>query len=209
VWQGSDFNGPNAPTSLAGTSVTVNGKPAFIYFVCDGQININTPDDPATGPVAVQVRTAAGLGNVVNVNKAAVSPALLTGSAFLIDGKQYVIAQIANTATLVGKPGLIAGVTFQAVKPGDSITLYALGLGPTNPATQAGVINAANGNVTLPLQVRIGGQAAQVTFAAAPAGTIGHYQINVVVPNIGAGDQPIELLINNVSNAQNLFLSNP
>lgn len=211
IWQGTDFTGNNAPTSLAGTSVKVNGKPAFIYFVCDGQININTPDDTATGPVPVVVTTAAGDSNTVTVNKAKVSPALLTSNSFVVGGRQYVIAQTgtANPPALVGKPGLISGITFQAVKPGDSITLYALGLGPTNPAVQAGVINGGNGDVTLPLEIRIGGQTAQVTFKSAPAGTIGYYQINVVIPNIGPGDQPIEMIVDGVSNGQNLFLSNP
>lgn len=208
IWQGGDFTGNNAPTSLAGTSVKVNGKPAFIYFVCDGQININTPDDTATGPVPIVVTTADGDSNTVMVNKARVSPALLTSSSFIVGGRPYVIAQIANSTTLVGKPGLVAGANFQTVKPGDAITLYALGLGSTNPGTQAGVINGANGDVTLPLEVRIGGQVAQITFKSAPAGTIGYYQINVVIPNVGAGDQTIEMIVDGVSNGQNLFLSN-
>lgn len=211
MWQGSDFNGNNAPTSLIGTSVKINGKSAFVYFVCDTQVNVNTPDDATTGPVPVVVTTAAGDSNTINANKARVSPALLTANSFVVGGRQYVIAQTGtgNPPPLVGKPGLIPNVNFQAVKPGDVITLYALGLGATNPAIQAGVINSGNGDVTLPLQIRIGGQTAQINFKAAPAGTIGYYQINVVVPNIGPGDQPIEMIVDGVSDAQNLFLSNP
>jgi hypothetical protein len=57
TWLGSDFTngGNNAPTSLDGVSVTVNSKPAFIYFVSPGQINAQAPDDPSTGPVSVTV----------------------------------------------------------------------------------------------------------------------------------------------------------
>ena len=209
IWQGSDFTGSSAPTSLDGTSVKINGKPAYVYFVCDGQIAVNTPDDTATGPVPIVVTTANGDSNTVMVNKAKVSPALLTSPNFIVGGRQYVIAQIANSTTLVGKPGLVTGGTFQTIKAGDAITLYALGLGDTSPAVQAGVINPANGDVTLPLEVRIGGQTAQITFKAAPAGTIGYFQVNVIVPNIGSGDQTIEMVVDGVSNAQNLFLSNP
>ena len=54
VWKG-DF-----PTSLAGTSVTINGRSAFLSFVSPGQINLQAPDDSATGPVSVVVTTAAG-----------------------------------------------------------------------------------------------------------------------------------------------------
>src|SRR5262249_20270294 len=45
LWAGGDFNGSSAPTLLDGVSVTVNGKPAFIYYISATQININTPDD--------------------------------------------------------------------------------------------------------------------------------------------------------------------
>jgi len=54
AWNG-DF-----PTSLSGTSVKVNGKPAYLWFVSTGQINFQAPDDTATGPVYVEVTTAKG-----------------------------------------------------------------------------------------------------------------------------------------------------
>ena len=60
TWAGGDFNGANAPTTLDGVSVTVNGKPAFIYYVSPEQININTPDDTTVGPVSIQVKNAFG-----------------------------------------------------------------------------------------------------------------------------------------------------
>ena len=58
VWNG-DF-----PTSLGGTSVTINGKPAYLSLVSPGQINLQAPDDTATGAVPVVVTTSAGSGNV-------------------------------------------------------------------------------------------------------------------------------------------------
>jgi hypothetical protein len=54
VWNG-DF-----PTSLGGTSVEINGKSAFLSFVSPGQINLQAPDDTATGPVSVVVTTNVG-----------------------------------------------------------------------------------------------------------------------------------------------------
>ena len=70
TWAGGDFNGSNAPTTLDGVSVTVNGKPAFIYYVSPEQININTPDDTTVGPVSIQVKNALGLSGVGTVNRA-------------------------------------------------------------------------------------------------------------------------------------------
>ena len=54
VWNG-DF-----PTSLGGTKVEIDGKAAYLQFVSPGQINLQAPDDMATGPVRVVVTTDAG-----------------------------------------------------------------------------------------------------------------------------------------------------
>ena len=54
TWNG-DF-----PTSLGGTSVTIDGKPAYLSFVSPTQINLQAPDDTAIGTVSVVVTTAAG-----------------------------------------------------------------------------------------------------------------------------------------------------
>lgn len=75
---GGDFNGPNAPTSLDGVSVTLNGKAAFIYYISPTQINNNTPDDTATGPVQIQVKNSLGASNGGTVNRARISPSLQT-----------------------------------------------------------------------------------------------------------------------------------
>ena len=42
------WNG-NFPTSLGGTSVTINGKAAYLSFVSPTQINVQAPNDTATG----------------------------------------------------------------------------------------------------------------------------------------------------------------
>jgi len=48
------------PMSLGGTSVTVDGKRAFLWYVSPTQINLQAPDDAATGPVSVAVTTGSG-----------------------------------------------------------------------------------------------------------------------------------------------------
>lgn len=206
LWGGADFSGANAPTSLDGVRVTVNNKPAFIYYVSPGQININVPEDTATGPVAVRVQTSEGLSNTVTVTRSRLSPTLLTVASFKIGGKQYVVALTPNFASYIGRPNMIPGVAFVAPKPGDTVSIYALGLGPTNPVTLAGVTAAQNSEVTLPLQVRIGDVEATVPFKGLLQGSIGLYQLNVVIPNVAAGDQKIELTVDGVKNEQDLTI---
>lgn len=207
LWGGSDFNGANAPTSLDGVSVTVNGRPAYIYYISPTQININTPEDNATGPVAIQVRTPLGVSNTVMVNRARLSPTLQTVSQFLINGRQYVVALTPDFTTFIGRPGMIPGVAFREARAGDRVSIYALGCGGTNPPTQAGVIAAQASALGLPFELRIGGQPAEVTFAGIVGGTIGLVQFNVVIPNVAPGDQPIELTVDGIPNSQGLVIT--
>jgi uncharacterized protein (TIGR03437 family) len=206
TWAGGDFNGSNAPTTLDGVSVTVNGKPAFIYYVSPEQININTPDDTTVGPVSIQVKNALGLSGVGTVNRARISPSLQGHPQFLIGGKQYVVALTPDFLTFIGRPNMLAGVSFAPAKPGSTISLYALGCGPTNPPTLAGVVAGQGAPLALPYELRIGGVPANVTFAGMVAGSIGLYQFNLVVPNVPAGDQPIELTVDGVNAGQNMVI---
>ena len=51
IWMDADFvNG--TPTSLDNVSVSIGGKPAFVYFISPTQINVQAPD---VGPGQVQV----------------------------------------------------------------------------------------------------------------------------------------------------------
>jgi len=54
-WNG-DF-----PTSLAGTSVMIDNKPAYLWFVSPTQINLQVPDNAAAGMVSVVVTTPSGV----------------------------------------------------------------------------------------------------------------------------------------------------
>ena len=123
-----------------------------------------------------------GPSNTVTVTRSRLSPTLLTVPSFKIGGKQYVVALTPDFASYIGRPNMIPGVAFVAPKPGDTVSIYALGLGPTNPATQAGVTAAQNSEVSLPLQVKIGDVEAIVSFKGLLQGTIGLYQLNIVIP---------------------------
>jgi uncharacterized protein (TIGR03437 family) len=207
IWEGSDFNGSNAPTVLDGTRATVGGKTAVVEYVSPRQVNIIVPEDTVTGPVDVQITTPTAVSNKVSVTRGRVSPALLTTPAFLISGSQHVVAQVDNFTTFVGNPGMISGVAFRRAKVGETVIIYALGLGPTSPPTSSSVVTGINSPIASNIQVRIGGVAAQVPFAGAVAGAIGLYQLNVVIPNVAAGNRPLDVTVDGVANAQNLVIA--
>jgi len=123
LWQDSDFVNGLLPTSLSDVSVTVNGLAAYVEYISPTQVNVLAPDDATLGAVQLQVTTAQGKSNSLTAQKQQLAP------AFFTIGGGYVAAQHADY-TYVGKPGLIAGVTTQPAKPGETILLYGTGFGP-------------------------------------------------------------------------------
>jgi len=181
-WGLADFVGNKLPTSLDGVSVTIDGVPAYVYYISPAQVNVLAPDDATTGTVSVQVTNAAGVSNSFQIAKAAFSPAFFT-----FDGT-HVIATHAN-GTLVGPPGLVTGMTTTPAQPGETIVLYATGFGPGNPPLPAGLTVPAPSPLANQATVQVGGQTAMLLFAGI-AGS-GLDQINLIVPNVPNGDVPI------------------
>jgi uncharacterized protein (TIGR03437 family) len=199
TWAGDDFKGSNAPTTVDGVSVTVNGIPAYVAYVSPGQVNVQAPDDPSIGPgMQVQVTNASGKSNTMALAKKALAPALLAPGVFNVDGKQYVVAQFPDQ-TYVGRAGLIAGLSFSPAKPGDIVTIYAIGCGPVTPATPAGTIAAGLTALQNSPTFRFGDTAAELRYAGLVPGAVGLYQFNVVVPNVLPGDVALTADIGGVS----------
>jgi uncharacterized protein (TIGR03437 family) len=190
-WQSSDFINGMLPTSLQGVSVTINGKAAFVNYISPTQINVLAPDDSTTGTVQVQVTTAQQAGNAFGIAKNQFSPALFT-----IDNGVYAAALHADYS-LVAPVNLISGVTSTPAKPGETIQFYATGFGPTNPASPSAQLVTTPEPLANPVQVTIGGQPATVVYAGLVES--GTYQLNVTVPNVANGDQPVATTIGGVT----------
>ena len=197
-WGLADFVGNQLPTKLNDVSVTINGIPAYVYYISSAQINVLAPDDATTGPVAVQVTNAAGVSNSFMVAKAAFSPAF-----FAFDGTHVVATH--TDGSLIGPPGLVKGIATTPAQPGETIVLYATGFGPGNPALPAGLTVAAPSQLANPATAKVGGQAAQVLFA----GIIGSGldQINMVVPTVPNGDIPIVAAVGGIQSPAGFVLT--
>lgn len=182
TWSESDFAGDQLPVRLDGVGVSINGKPAYVYYVSPTQLNVLAPEDPAEGPVPVEVVNILGRSNAVTVQKQRVAPALFTLPA---QPRRYVAA-IFPDGTIVGKPDLLEGVATRPAKPGDVIALYATGLGPTDPPYPDGQIIRQPALLTNQVSIRIGEAVATVEFAGLVGA--GLYQINLKVPDLPEGD---------------------
>jgi uncharacterized protein (TIGR03437 family) len=207
TWASADFNGSLAPTALGGTSVTVNGQPAYVDYVSPHQVNVQVPSGVATGKQMVVVTTFGGPSAGTSVTVNATEPGMLAPPAFDVSAGQYVVATQPNGATFILPPGLTNAVPTARAVPGNVIVMYGIGFGPVSPNINAGAIvgasNALNG-----VTFTIGGKQATVQFAGLVSGFLGLYQFNVVVPQISANDAtPVVVSLNGQQVPQSLILS--
>jgi uncharacterized protein (TIGR03437 family) len=186
------------PTTLGGVTVSVNGKPAPVSFVSATQINALAPNDATLGPVDVIVSNAVGSSKATSVQMNPSAPGFFTFA-----GGKYIAALVLDSAgasTFLAPAGALGtGVTSRAAKAGETVVLYGTGFGRTVTqlatniaASAAAPLAHTGGDNTLPIQtMTIGGTAATVSFA----GMVfpGLYQLNVVVPQVAAGDQAVVL----------------
>jgi uncharacterized protein (TIGR03437 family) len=190
-WSGAIDAAGNFPTALDGVSVTIDGKPAFIYYASPNQLNIQAPDlGGKTGPVPVIVKTAAGESAAYSAIAAKELPGLFTYS---LGGKTYPAA-VRLDAVVVGPPNT-AGVI--PAKPGEMILFFGTGFGPTNPAVASGKVFSGAAPLVDNVLMRIGGTS--VTPAFAGLSSSGLYQFNVTIPNLANGEHAVEMTINSVS----------
>ncbi len=190
TWGNSDFVGGQLPTSLDGLSVTVNGVPAYVYYISPTQVNILTPPNAISGSVPVQVSDNGVISANFMVQAQAESP-----SFFVFGGGPYIAATHVNGSYL-GPTSLYPGLTTPA-KPGETIVMYANGFGSTSTPVVSGSETQSGTLSPMPV-ITIGGVAAKVTFAGLVAA--GEFQFNVVVPpSLANGDQPTMAMYNGLT----------
>src|ERR1035437_4814169 len=205
LWEGGDFQGSNAPTKLDGTSVTINGKPAFVYYISGAQVNVQAPAAAAIGSVPVTVTTCAGTSASVAAQKAALAAGILAPASFNSGGKQYAVAQFGDL-TFVGNPNLIAGAPFRPAKPGDSINSYCIAFGEVTTPLAPGIIVAGQNSID-GLTIGFGGTPATFTYGGLSPGSIGLFQFNIVVPDVPDGDYQIHFNVRGTDISQIVYLT--
>ena len=173
-WTAAELANGKLPVQLDGVSVTMDGKPAYVYYVSPSQIDVIAPADSNTGSVQVVV-TNTGVASAP-----ATVPLQTAAPAFFSVGK-YVIATHAN-GSLVGPANVVPGATPAA--PGEVIVIYGTGFGPTSPAVD-GLVLSSPANLAAAPAITIGGGTATVQFAGLSAA--GLDQLNVTVPALPAG----------------------
>jgi uncharacterized protein (TIGR03437 family) len=99
----------------------------------------------------------------VKVHAGTAAPAFFQWGA-----SQYALPTRYPDNARVANPSLGAG--FVAAKPGDILTLWGTGFGPTDPAQDPSVLTIGTHNVSLKLTVTVGGTPARIVGAALSPG---------------------------------------
>jgi uncharacterized protein (TIGR03437 family) len=190
----------NFPTSLGGTSVTIDGRSAYLWYVSPTQINLQVPDDAATGSVPVVVSTAGGMATTT------VILARFAPSFNLLDTKHVAGIIIRSdssgaygggTYDIIGPTGSSLGYPTVAAKAGDTVELFGVGFGPTNPPVLAGAAYVGSAPTTNPVTLSIGNRSLSPSFAGETSA--GLYQLNITIPSgLGSGDVSLQASVGGV-----------
>jgi uncharacterized protein (TIGR03437 family) len=200
TWTAAEVTGGVLPTQLDGVGVSINGKPAYVYYISPGQLDVQAPADSAAGTVAVQVANPMGMAT-------STTQLLYAQPAFFLWGGKYPVATRTDYS-YAAPPGLFPGLTTTPAKPGETLILWGTGMGPTNPATPAGQVVVGAPAVANPVTVTVGGIAATVYGAALSPGSAGLYQIALQVPaTLADGDQPVVAQVAGVSSPGGVVLA--
>jgi len=162
----------NLPTSLNGTQVLIDGKPAPLLYTSGNQINAIVPYDVGgSGTATIQV-AASGLESATwGMPVAPTAPGIFT------------IGGGIGQAAALNQDGSVNGPSNPAAR-GSVVTFFGTGCGQTTPANATGTVAPGIAAVSvLPVTATIGGASAAVAYSgSAPGEVAGLCQINVVAP---------------------------
>jgi uncharacterized protein (TIGR03437 family) len=170
------------PTNVNGVTMTINNTAMPLLFGSNGQINGQVPFEVTAGAGVLSLSVNGNVLGSTNFVLQAAAPGLFLlgqGRAAVLNSDFSI-----NTAT---KPASV----------GTYIAAFMTGLGPVDNPVPTGQPTPATplSHVTSPVTATIGGQPATVLFAGLAPGFAGVYQVNLTVPQLAAGDYPLQVTV--------------
>lgn len=159
-------------TRLGETEVLIGGAAAPLLYVSPAQINLQVPGKAQTAQHLVEVRV---------------------GGRSVARGVVTVIPVAPGVFAAVGPDG-----RFNAVRAGQTLTIYATGQGEVAPAVEDGApapVQPPAVTLTRP-DVFIGYKSAPVLFSGLAPGWVGLWQINIAVPPDAPVGSAVPLIVN-------------
>lgn len=158
------------PRTLAGTQLFVNGIPVPLFYVSPTQINFQVPFGIASHSALIQVVSSSGVSATIATQVVPIQPGLFFAPSSGIGA--------------IGFPSDGLNASQRAARAGESVELYAVGLGAVDDAPEVG--EAASGfflaQTVLAPTVSIGDRVLPATFSGLAPGFAGLYQVNFTLP---------------------------
>jgi uncharacterized protein (TIGR03437 family) len=192
-----EFAQGKMPTQVGGISVTVNGKPSYVWWFCSAattpacaqdQINVLTPlDDAADQLVMVVVKNGSDSSAPFLVPKDEVNPSVLT-----FDTLGHAVATHPD-GSLLGPTSLYPGLSTPG-KGGETVTLWSVGFGLPATSLEEGSATQSGSLPSTPA-CTLGGASVQVVAVLVSPGL---YILNITIPdNAVSGDNFFYCTYNN------------
>ena len=160
---------------LAGFEASVNGNPAYLYYVSPNQVNLQIPYETPAGPATLNVGNPYANASY-NFQVSATAPGIfMTPAGFL------------NPSS--------------SAAPGETVTLYVTGVGQLRPAIPDGEAPTnANSKPAQAVSLTVGGTTAVTSYVGVPTWSVGVLQINFVIPaTAAAGKQAVVVTVGGAS----------
>ena len=183
------------PRSLGGVTLSINGIAAPLLFVSPAQMNAQVPFEVSEGWAKAEIQVAGMPSVAITFKVAAAAPGLFSN--------------IQNQPA--GQGAVADGNTPDNPASADStVTVYLTGQGAVTPPVATGepAPGATLAQALFPVTATVGGLPATVTFAGLSPDSAGLFQVNLILPMIGAGSQPLVVTVNGVpSNTRPVSIS--
>jgi len=183
--------------TLQNTSVTIDDKPAPMYYVSATQTSVQLPWKSSAGNVNIVVTRNGTPSAPQQMQVGQFSPGIFSVSQ---DGKGMALAFNAIPITVNGKPALaiaqpagsVPGLPTVPAKVGDHMFVYCTGLGAVTPSIADGAAPCAlsgckstdtQRKTTTQPKVLIGDVSAHVEFSGLAPQFVGVYQLNFQLPS--------------------------
>ena len=173
------------PSMLAGTSATINGTAAALYYVSPTQLNIQIPYGLSAGSVQLKVENN-GESSFYSFNLGTNAPAIFTTNS-----------QGTGQGSILNTSYQLVDASHPATPGNTYLQIYCIGLGTVSNQPGDGAAAPSNPlamTSTTPL-VTIGGVPATVSFAGLAPGFVGEYQVNALVPGTVTAGSAVPVVI--------------
>jgi adhesin/invasin len=173
-------------TSWNGISVKINGIPAPLAYVSPTQINAQVPFETAPGSAQLTIESSGTTAGPTPMTIQSAAPGI-----FMQTGGRAAALNQDGSLNLPANPA----------PAGSFISVYITGQGQLDPPVASGAAAPLSqlSNTVAQTTATIGGVPAAVSFSGLAPGWIGLGQVNLQVPNLPAGDQPVVVTIGGVT----------